>query len=42
MMIPIAIESSEPLNHLETIALYAIIKFSEQTPKTALPISMIV
>ena len=42
MIIPIAIESSEPLNHLETMALYAITKFSEHTPKTARPISMTV
>lgn len=29
------------MNHFETIALYAITRFSEHTPKTALPVSII-
>jgi hypothetical protein len=40
MMIPIAVESSAPLNHLATIAAYAIMRFSEQIPNAALPSSI--
>ncbi len=41
IMMPIAMDNSEPLNHLQIMALWAMTKFSEQTPKNALPISII-